>query len=138
MACVYYGILIQYFVDTSRDPRTGERNGHHFHFVSATRMEREIMNGQMIEHGVVRGIYYATSRGAVKDVVNYGKTCVLIVEPQAIKSVRTADIQPFIVYFKAPPSAEMKSKWVEDNIINVRLVCELCMCFINTAFLGYF
>jgi len=77
------------------------------------------MNGGMIEHGKLKTAYYGTSIRAVQDVSNYGKTCVLVIDPTAIRSVRTAEVQPFIVYFKPPSAAEMKSTWVEDNLIKV-------------------
>ena len=79
------------------------------------------MNRAMIEHGTVRGAYFGTSIRAVLDVTNYGKTCLLVIDPSAIMSVRTAEIQPFIIYFKPPSAQEMKDTWVEENLIKVRL-----------------
>ena len=77
------------------------------------------MNGKMIEFSLVHGSYYGTSVRAIKDVINSSKTCLLIVDPQAIKTVRTSELWPFIVYFSAPSANFMKENWVPGNRIRV-------------------
>ena len=88
--------------------------------VSVSQMERDIMNGEIIEHAVVNGHYYGTSINAIRRVVNSGKTCLLILDPQAIKLVRTSELRPFIVYFTTPTAEFMKKNWVPSKKVKVR------------------
>ena len=67
--------------DTSRSPRSHEINGQNFHFVSWQKMERDIQNNQFVEHGYLEGDYYGTSINSIRDVINSGKTCLLVLFP---------------------------------------------------------
>lgn len=88
--------------------------------VSVSQMERDIMNGEIIEHAVLHGHYYGTSINAIRRVINSGRTCLLILDPQAIKLVRTAELRPFIVYFTTPTGEFMKKNWLPSKKVKVR------------------
>lgn len=82
-------------------------------------MERDILNGEMVEHAVLNGHYYGTSLNAIRRVMSTGKTCLLLLDPQAIKLVRNREIRPFIVYFSTPTAEFMKKNWVPAKKIKV-------------------
>ena len=77
------------------------------------------MNGRMIEHAYLNGSYYGTSVSSIRNVVNSGKTCLLLLDPQAIKSVRSPELRPFIVYFSTPSADYMKKNWLPKKKIKV-------------------
>ena len=106
--------------DTTRPPRSGEVNGRRYFFIRRSQMERDILNGEMVEHALHEGHYYATSVNSIRRVVNSGRTCLLVLDPQAIKLVRNGEIRPFIVYFNSPTAEFMRKNWGPTRKIKVR------------------
>ena len=77
------------------------------------------MNGEMVEHAVLSGHYYGTSMNSIRRIISTGKTCLLLLDPQAIKLIRNGEIRPFIVYFTTPTADFMKKNWVPIKKIKV-------------------
>ena len=50
---------------TTRQPRVGERDGVHYHFVERTEFERMITEGRILEWAEVHGRLYGTSADEV-------------------------------------------------------------------------
>ncbi len=98
-----------------------EENSVDFYFVSRRHMEHNIQNNKLVEHAFYEGHYYGTSIDSIRKVINEGKTCLLIVAPQSIRSVRTPEIKPFLVYLKPPTADFMKQTWVQQKRIKVFL-----------------
>ena len=68
---------------TTRQPRAGEVDGVHYHFVKKEDMEAAITRGEFIEYARVHSNMYGTSVKAVEDVRAAGKTCLLDIDVQA-------------------------------------------------------
>ena len=83
-------------------------------------MERDILNGEMIEYVMINNHYYGTSTNSIRSIINSGRTCLLVLNPQAIKLVRSSELRPFIVYFSTPTADYMKKHWVPSKKIKVR------------------
>ncbi len=96
-----------------------EDNSVDFYFVSRRQMEHNIQNNKFVEHAFYEGHYYGTSIDSIRKVINEGKTCLLIVSPQSIHSVRTSEIKPFLAYLKPPTADFMKQTWVPQKRIKV-------------------
>ena len=67
--------------DTSRPPRAGEEERGEYEFVSRRQMERDIRNNQYVEHGYFNRHYYGTSIRSISNVVDSGRTCILVLIP---------------------------------------------------------
>ncbi|XP_061299489.1 MAGUK p55 subfamily member 2 isoform X3 [Pezoporus flaviventris] len=98
-----YGTTIPY---TSRKPKDSERDGLGYRFVSRGEMEADIKAGRYLEHGEYEGNLYGTKIDSIRAVVEAGKMCILDVNPQAVKVLRTAEFVPYVVFIEAP-SPEM-------------------------------
>ncbi|XP_039372825.1 MAGUK p55 subfamily member 2 isoform X2 [Mauremys reevesii] len=94
-----YGTTIPY---TSRKPKDHERNGQVYCFVSRGEMEADIKAGRYLEHGEYEGNLYGTKIDSIHEVVESGKMCILDVNPQAVKVLRTAEFVPYVVFIEAP------------------------------------
>ncbi|XP_044855528.1 MAGUK p55 subfamily member 2 isoform X3 [Mauremys mutica] len=94
-----YGTTIPY---TSRKPKDHERNGQVYCFVSRGEMETDIKAGRYLEHGEYEGNLYGTKIDSIHEVVESGKMCILDVNPQAVKVLRTAEFVPYVVFIEAP------------------------------------
>ena len=68
---------------TTRQPRPGEVNGVHYHFVLKEDMEAAIKRGEFVEYARVHSNMYGTSIKGVEDVRAAGKTCLLDIDVQA-------------------------------------------------------
>lgn len=75
---------------TTREPRPGEQDGTHYHFVSEAEFERMARAGEFLEHADVFGSRYGTGRGQVEDALRAGRDVVLEIDWQGARQVRDA------------------------------------------------
>ncbi|CDW56330.1 disks large 1 [Trichuris trichiura] len=85
---------------TSRARREHEVDGRDYYFVNRDMMEQDIQNHLFIEAGQYNGNLYGTSIGAVRDVAEQNKHCVLDVSGNAIKRLQLANIFPIAIFVK--------------------------------------
>ncbi len=64
------------------------QDGVHYHFTAKPQMEKEIEDGQFLEHAHVHGNIYGTSVAAVREVAANGKCCILDIDVQGARQVR--------------------------------------------------
>lgn len=91
---------------TTRSMRPGEVAGREYLFVTREKMEADIAAGKFIEYGEYKGHLYGTSGESVKSIVNAGCVCVLSPHYQALKTLRTAQLKPYIVHIRPPATFE--------------------------------
>ncbi|XP_064172441.1 MAGUK p55 subfamily member 2a isoform X1 [Anguilla rostrata] len=101
-----YGTTIPY---TSRKPKSGEKSGQMYSFVSRSEMESDIKSGRYLEHGEYDGNLYGTKISSIHEVVEAGRVCILDVNPQALKVLRTSEFLPFVVFIEAPDFEVLKA-----------------------------
>ncbi|KAF4524553.1 hypothetical protein B566_EDAN002828 [Ephemera danica] len=91
---------------TTRAPRPGEVDGVHYHFVSRDQMTQAIERGDFLESACFSGNYYGTSKAAVARVAAQDRICVLDIDVQGVRQVRTVpELDPLLVFVK-PPTLE--------------------------------
>ncbi|XP_064601586.1 protein PALS1-like [Liolophura sinensis] len=90
---------------TSRPLLEGETNGKDYYFVPRQIFEADIVGGKFIEHGEYEKNLYGTSLGAIRQVVNAGKICVLNLDPECLRTLRASDLKPYVI-FVYPPNLE--------------------------------
>ncbi|XP_034104602.1 MAGUK p55 subfamily member 7 isoform X1 [Drosophila nasuta] len=98
---------------TTRPMRIGEVPGREYIFVARDKMDADIEAGKFVEHGEYKGHLYGTSAESVKSIVNAGCVCVISPHYQAIKTLRTAQLKPFLVHIKPPELGVLKSTRTE-------------------------
>lgn len=89
--------------------RPGEVAGREYIFVTREKMEADVGAGKFIESGEYKGHLYGTSSESVKTIVNSGSICVLSPHYQAIKSLRTPQLKPFIIHIRPPTFERLKA-----------------------------
>ena len=91
---------------TTRQPRPGEVDGVHYHFVSDEDFDSLVASGQMLEWALVHGAHrYGTPRGPVQDRLDAGCPALLEIDLDGARQVRRAMPEARLV-FLAPPSWE--------------------------------
>ena len=89
---------------TTRQPRPGEVDGVHYHFVSDEDFDSLVASGQMLEWALVHGAHrYGTPRGPVQDRLDAGFPALLEIDLDGARQVRRAMPEARLV-FLAPPS----------------------------------
>ncbi|KAM3873155.1 MAGUK p55 subfamily member 6a [Diretmus argenteus] len=111
---------------TSRRPREEERDGQSYCFVTRAEMEKDIKDSRYLEHGEYDANLYGTKIDSILEVVETGRTCILDVNPQALKMLKTAEFMPFVVFIAAPELDTLRAmhKAVVDAGLTTKLLTE--------------
>ena len=88
---------------TTRGPRPGEIEGHHYHFTTEAAFLAAVDNGEFLEHAQVFDNYYGTKEQSVRAQLEAGVDVILEIDWQGALQVQ--DIFPeAVMIFILPPS----------------------------------
>lgn len=73
---------------TTRPMRPGEEEGINYYFVTQPEFEEKIDQGEMLEYARYGSNYYGTPAGPVREMLEEGKTVILIIEVQGAGNVK--------------------------------------------------
>ena len=90
---------------TTRPPRPGESDGEHYHFTTPEAFEELLQREALLEHALVHGFQYGTTRAAVEPVLAAGRDVLLEIDFQGARQVRRA-MPAAVGIFILPPSRE--------------------------------
>ena len=91
---------------TTRAPRSGERDGTAYHFLSRAEFQRRVRAGELLEWAEYAGELYGTLRAEVERLIAAGRHALLDIEVEGARQVRRAYPPPRSVsVFILPPSA---------------------------------
>jgi guanylate kinase len=90
---------------TTRKPRPGEIDGVHYFFSSTEDFQRDIQAGKFVEHAVVHGNYYGTSKAAIERLQRQERITILDIDMQGVIAVKESGIAAKYIFI-APPSLE--------------------------------
>ena len=98
---------------TTRDPRPGEVDGVHYHFLDVDTFRQRIAADEFLEYAEYVGNFYGTPKKLVDDAMNQGKDVILDIEIQG--AIQVCSKRPDTVrIFIAPPSwAELERRLTE-------------------------
>ena len=91
---------------TTRDPRPGELDGIHYHFMDVDSFRKWIAMDQFLEYAEYVGNFYGTPKRFVDEAMDQGKDVILDIEVQGAIQV-TSKRPDAVRIFIAPPS------WIE-------------------------
>lgn len=91
---------------TTRQPREGEQNGVHYHFVERAQFEQLITENAFLEHADVFGNYYGTSFNSINSLIEAGYDVILEIDVQGAEQVRRALPQSCSIFI-LPPSFDI-------------------------------
>lgn len=94
---------------TTRAMRTGEVEGVNYYFVTQTEFEEKIDQGEMLEYARYGSNYYGTPAGPVREMLEEGKTVILIIEVQGAGNVKRLFPDACNIFI-IPPSFDVLEK----------------------------
>lgn len=90
---------------TTRQPRDGEVDGEHYHFVSVEKFKGMIADDSFYEHAQVFDNFYGTSKSAIAEKLSQGIDVFLDIDWQGARQIKK--VNPDVVsIFILPPSKE--------------------------------
>lgn len=111
---------------TTRSPRSGERDGRNYHFVSASEFQKLIESEALFEHAKVFGNFYGTSKRAVEAQLASGIDVILEIDWQGAAQVRQIAPEAVSIFILPPTREVLRERLIERNqddtfIINARM-----------------
>ena len=99
---------------TTRQPRVGEIDGVHYHFMSVGKYNELVAQGAFVEHAAVHGNLYGTLRSEVDARLERGENVVLDIDVQGALNVIASDPE-CVSIFILPPSREELEQRLRDR-----------------------
>ncbi|XP_036409069.1 MAGUK p55 subfamily member 3-like isoform X2 [Megalops cyprinoides] len=125
-----YGVAVPH---TTRPKKSHEKEGVEYHFVSKQAFDADAQNNKFIEHGEYKENLYGTSMEAIRTVQTKNKTCLVDVQPEALKTLRTAEFKPYIIFVKprvpesqrrcssgTPPAGDEPGRITDEEVEEMR------------------
>ncbi|XP_010873028.1 MAGUK p55 subfamily member 3 isoform X3 [Esox lucius] len=85
---------------TTRPKKPHEKEGVEYHFVTKQAFDTDTLSNKFIEHGEYKENQYGTSIEAIRSVQAKNKMCIVDVQPEALKTLRTSEFKPYVIFVK--------------------------------------
>jgi guanylate kinase len=95
---------------TTRDPRPGEQEGKHYHFVSIATFKQNIKKNAFYEYAEVFDNYYGTSEAAIDVQLAQGIDVFLDIDWQGAQQVRMKKPSVTTVFISPPSKQELETR----------------------------
>jgi guanylate kinase len=95
---------------TTRAPRPGEQQGVHYYYVTREEFDRMVANGEFVEHATVFGNSYGTSKKAIEDQVQSGKSVILDIDWQGARAIKQWRPEAVSIFILPPSRAALRDR----------------------------
>ena len=95
---------------TTRAPRPGEQHGVHYYYVTREEFDRMVANGEFVEHATVFGNSYGTSKKAIEDQVQSGKSVILDIDWQGARAIKQWRPEAVSIFILPPSRAALRER----------------------------
>ena len=95
---------------TTRDPRVGEENGVHYHFITREEFERRIDEQQILEYTTYCGNYYGTPKKELYERTVEGINVILEIEVEGAMNVRRLCPEAVLIYVLPPDARTLEER----------------------------
>lgn len=95
---------------TTRERRTGEIHGVHYHFLERTEFLELRDAGGLLEWAEVHGHLYGTPIDQVRGILAAGRDAILTIDPQGARQVRDRVPDALLVFVKPPSIEDLTSR----------------------------
>ncbi|QPJ63126.1 MAG: guanylate kinase [Candidatus Nitronauta litoralis] len=98
--------------DTTRQPREGEKDGIHYHFISEDTFQNGIKNGDYLEWAQVHTDHYGTRRNQIEQNLQQGYDLLMELDVQGVTSLREQNFDGIFVLILPPSLSELEKRLV--------------------------
>ncbi|MFG5382346.1 guanylate kinase [Yoonia sp. R2-816] len=90
---------------TTRAPREGEVDGQDYFFVSVPEFQKQVAEGEMLEHAQVFGNYYGSPQAPVREAIDSGRDVLFDIDWQGAQQISNSALQEHVLsIFILPPT----------------------------------
>ena len=95
---------------TTRTPRPGEIDGHHYHFTDVDNFVTAVAENKFLEHAEVFGNYYGTSERSVRTQLEAGVDVILEIDCQGALQVKKIFNDATMVFILPPSLSTLRQR----------------------------
>lgn len=111
---------------TTREPREGEVDGKHYHFIDVEQFKTMIAADAFYEHAQVFDNYYGTSKAAINDKLSQGIDVFLDIDWQGAQQIKKLNPAVVSIFILPPSRDELNARLVSrgkdsDAVIESRM-----------------
>ena len=107
-----YGDYVLSISMTTRQPRSGERNGVEYHFVTNEEFEDLVRQEGFLEHAGYVNHYYGTPRAFAEQNMNAGRDVLLEIEVQGAMQIRKRFPEAVLIFVSPRNAQELERRLV--------------------------
>lgn len=100
---------------TTRQPRNGETDGVSYYFKTVAEFEEMIENSSFLEYVCYNGCYYGTPAEPVRNIIDNGKICFLIIERKGAQKVMKSNPDAVSIFLLPPDLDTLKKRLIKRN-----------------------
>lgn len=95
---------------STRQPRPGEIDGQHYHFVSREQFSEMIKQGDFLEHAEVFGNFYGTAQSSVEYMLGNGLDVILEIDWQGALQVQKIRPDAIMIFILPPDRQSLRQR----------------------------
>ncbi|KOP27229.1 guanylate kinase [Hapalosiphon sp. MRB220] len=95
---------------TTRSPRPGEIDGKDYYFISRSKFEQLVADGEFLEWAEFAGNYYGTPREPVLNQICSGKLVLLEIELKGARQIRHSFPEALSIFILPPSFGELEKR----------------------------
>ena len=95
---------------TTREPRPGEVDGVHYHFLAADAFRARIADGAFVEHAEVHGNMYGTLKEPMERAIADGKVYLVEIDVQGALQLKALETEGIYVFVAPPDMAVLRAR----------------------------
>ncbi len=95
---------------TTRQPRPGEVDGEHYHFLTEQAYRTMVQQGEFLEHAIVHGNGYGSSRSEMQRAQALGADLVLEIDWQGARQTKAQIPEAHSIFILPPSRAELAKR----------------------------
>jgi guanylate kinase len=97
---------------TTRQPRAGEKDGKHYHFVTPEAFSKKVKEGAFLENVELHGHSYGTLKEDVEAILSRGKHAILVIDTQGARHIQKSGIEAIYTFLAAPSMEILKKRLI--------------------------
>jgi guanylate kinase len=111
--------ILRSIATTTRDPRPGEIDGDHYHFVSETEFLKKIEDGAMAEYVRIHDHFYGTTKEIVDSALLDGQDVMFVIDRGGYKQLRNGYEKDLFSILLLPPSLKELERRLRNRDLTV-------------------
>ena len=95
---------------TTRAPRSGERHGVDYYFVSGDEFESMVRDGELLEHAIVYGQEKGVPKAPIRRALGEGKDVIMRTDIQGARYIKSAVPEAVTIFVSGPSPEELERR----------------------------